>query len=300
MDAATGDLPEATEFIDIMAHLVIGRNILASSVGQQWLLEGMNLNIVQTTPVKCTHHCMVLKERGMSKQVASSKGCNWVHWDISPANIYLVKGVGKLGDLEFVQPFMDLKNDLGFDVGCGYTDTVQLLASEVQLNNYMYATLTPEQDGNPIPFTHNPLHDTESLWRMCIWHIDHWAGVQWNLDLFESVIVLSKGRTTLLPDFQELAVKMGNWHEFLCQLYHDAEVTLPNQLHVEKFKDVNSAFTKYLSSFNAVQMDNTSGEVHPSQLVMPWHGKHGQKHKFVGSEDSNDTYCRIMLPTEAK
>jgi len=81
----------------------------------------------------------------------------YVHRDISPGNIIIYGGRAKLNDLEFAKEY-----------GTGTsnyvrTGTYNFMAVEVQSSKYMFY---PKSD-----FSHNPLHDLESLWWVGGWFL---------------------------------------------------------------------------------------------------------------------------------
>ncbi|KAJ7201727.1 hypothetical protein C8J57DRAFT_1154475 [Mycena rebaudengoi] len=115
-----------------------------------------------------------------------------VHRDVTPANILLVDGTGKLSDLEYLKPFKHELQDTVSDLCVGPEDSVVVMAEaktgireflpvEVQLNRYMFTpAIHADRMGNvsdvePIttPFYTLPLHDLESIFWILVWIVVH-------------------------------------------------------------------------------------------------------------------------------
>ncbi|CUA75303.1 Nucleoporin NUP133 [Rhizoctonia solani] len=97
--------------------------------------------------------------------------CGYVHRDVSCGNILLVSGPsGKRGviiDLEYAKYIDDVSSP--HDVKTG---TAQFMATEVAFveHDRLYNVRPAESMLEPLPpFRHNPLHDVESIWWLCIW-----------------------------------------------------------------------------------------------------------------------------------
>ncbi|CUA74096.1 Lon protease [Rhizoctonia solani] len=97
--------------------------------------------------------------------------CGYVHRDVSGRNILLVSGPsGKRGvitDLEYAKHIDDVSSP--HDVKTG---TAQFMATEVAFVKHkrLYDVRAAESMLEPLPpFRHNPLHDVESIWWICIW-----------------------------------------------------------------------------------------------------------------------------------
>ncbi|CAE6357172.1 unnamed protein product [Rhizoctonia solani] len=97
--------------------------------------------------------------------------CGYVHRDVSCGNILLVSGPsGKRGviiDLEYAKHIDDVSSP--HDVKTG---TAQFMATEVAFVKHkrLYDVRAAESMLEPLPpFRHNPLHDVESIWWICIW-----------------------------------------------------------------------------------------------------------------------------------
>ncbi|KAF8813209.1 hypothetical protein BYT27DRAFT_7181632 [Phlegmacium glaucopus] len=126
------------------------------------------------------HYRIVFKERGMSlhslsrlrqiklpivmqamhdvlKALAFLTKRGYVHRDISPGNIIIYNGRAKLSDLEFAKEYgSGTSNNIR-------TGTYNFMAVEVETSAYMYH---PD-----CRFSHNPLHDIESLWWVGLWFL---------------------------------------------------------------------------------------------------------------------------------
>ncbi|OCB90616.1 hypothetical protein A7U60_g2134 [Sanghuangporus baumii] len=120
-----------------------------------------------------------------TKALSRIHGCGWVHRDISIGNLYMYRGRGLIGDLEYAK----CKNsDVAHELRTGTPDFV---AVEAAGRIYTYL---PEEDDDELeaelramvegrmadirlketterstPFFHNDLHDLESLWWIAVW-----------------------------------------------------------------------------------------------------------------------------------
>ncbi|KAF8811241.1 hypothetical protein BYT27DRAFT_7336283 [Phlegmacium glaucopus] len=81
----------------------------------------------------------------------------YVHRDVSPGNIIIYNGRAKLNDLEFAKEYGTVTSN---NVRTG---TYNFMAVEVETSAYMYH---PD-----CRFSHNPLHDIESLWWVGLWFL---------------------------------------------------------------------------------------------------------------------------------
>ncbi|KAJ6511310.1 hypothetical protein C8R47DRAFT_730019 [Mycena vitilis] len=95
------------------------------------------------------------------------------HRDVSPGNIIVLNGVGKLSDLEYMKPFggdevnqADLEG-IVVQPNEHKTGSQQFTAVEVQMSRYMYF-FDPT-----VVFSFNPLHDLESILWILLWTIMH-------------------------------------------------------------------------------------------------------------------------------
>ncbi|KAL5639039.1 hypothetical protein ACGC1H_003423 [Rhizoctonia solani] len=118
--------------------------------------------------------------------------CGYVHRDVSSGNILLVPASGSLGqrgvimDLEYAKEIDD--TSLPHDPKTG---TTAFMAGEVAFVKhyrlqdirlaypYQKPSLRPKPKPLP-PFRHNPLHDMESVWWLCMWMIAYLAPAEQN------------------------------------------------------------------------------------------------------------------------
>ncbi|KAK7433990.1 hypothetical protein VKT23_020454 [Stygiomarasmius scandens] len=93
----------------------------------------------------------------------------WVHRDISVNNLYWSQdGFGLLSDLEYAKRKSDaVAHD---DVRTG---TIQFIASEVARCTYLFYFEDPEPGEEELIFSHNDLHDLESLYWILVWILLH-------------------------------------------------------------------------------------------------------------------------------
>ncbi|KAJ7135387.1 hypothetical protein C8R43DRAFT_615718 [Mycena crocata] len=96
----------------------------------------------------------------------------FVHRDVSPGNILLVNGTGKLSDLESVQPFRG--PSVSPQLSESYIGTANFTAGEAAAATYSYVYETYKPIGGPRclnrpRFRFNPFHDIESTLWIGIW-----------------------------------------------------------------------------------------------------------------------------------
>ncbi|KAL5520237.1 hypothetical protein ACEPAG_9450 [Sanghuangporus baumii] len=114
-------------------------------------------------------------------------GAGWVHRDLSVGNLYLYGEHGLIGDLEYAK----LKNtDVEHELLIGTPDFIAVEAADRAYGLLprvdrvaLDAELTAMEEGRwedvallrnsrrPPPFSHNDLHDLESLWWIAIWEL---------------------------------------------------------------------------------------------------------------------------------
>ncbi|KAL5479068.1 hypothetical protein ACEPAI_2356 [Sanghuangporus weigelae] len=120
-----------------------------------------------------------------AKALSRIHGCGWVHRDISIGNLYMYRGRGLIGDLEYAKR---KNSDIAHELRTGTPD---FMAVEAAGRIYTYL---PEEDDDEFeaehramvegrvadirlkekterstPFFHNDLHDLESLWWIAVW-----------------------------------------------------------------------------------------------------------------------------------
>ncbi|KAF9513178.1 hypothetical protein BS47DRAFT_1393547 [Hydnum rufescens UP504] len=126
--------PQPSRCFKIAMNLAHSQNTPTTSFTLMPLLEDFMKNLTQAHYINHVHHRLVLSEvgvplhglallsdtwkaiQGASQALHVMASSGWVHRDISPTSIYLVKGVGKLGDLEFAEAFKNISDDLGSGV----------------------------------------------------------------------------------------------------------------------------------------------------------------------------------------
>ncbi|KAJ7135370.1 hypothetical protein C8R43DRAFT_615416 [Mycena crocata] len=96
----------------------------------------------------------------------------FVHRDVSPGNILVVNGIGKLSDLESVQPFRG--PSVSPQLSESYVGTANFTAGEAAAATYSYVYETYKPIGgsschNRPRFRFNPFHDIESTLWIGIW-----------------------------------------------------------------------------------------------------------------------------------
>ncbi|KDN33534.1 hypothetical protein RSAG8_13375, partial [Rhizoctonia solani AG-8 WAC10335] len=125
--------------------------------------------------------------------------CGYVHRDVSSGNILLVPASGSFGqrgvimDLEYAKKTDD--TSAPHDVKTG---TTAFMATEVAfMKHYRLrdvhkaSSRSKHKSGlTPPPFRHNPLHDMESIWWLCVWMMFH-----------------------LVPAGQKIAEQSDNYHK---------------------------------------------------------------------------------------
>ncbi|KAJ7625033.1 hypothetical protein DFH06DRAFT_746110 [Mycena polygramma] len=103
----------------------------------------------------------------------------FVHRDVSPGNILLIDGKGKLSDLEYVKFVGDGEATQDLE---GITDepaehktgNQKFTALEVQTSNYLFAHYSPITGERLAPsFSYNHLHDLESIMWIMLWILSH-------------------------------------------------------------------------------------------------------------------------------
>ncbi|KAJ7604110.1 hypothetical protein DFH06DRAFT_1310675 [Mycena polygramma] len=104
---------------------------------------------------------------------------NLVHRDVSPSNILVLNGTGKLSDLEYMKIVGDVEANQDLE---GITDepaehktgNQKFTAVEVQTKEYMFAGISPDGDSlAPSVLSFNRLHDLESIMWILLWVLTH-------------------------------------------------------------------------------------------------------------------------------
>ncbi|CUA75245.1 Putative chromatin-remodeling complex ATPase chain [Rhizoctonia solani] len=160
--------------------------------------------------------------------------CGYVHRDVSCGNILLVSGPsGKRGviiDLEYAKHIDDVRPP--HDVKTG---TAQFMATEVAFveHDRVYNVRPVESMLEPLPpFRHNPLHDVESIWWLCIWMMFY-----------------------LIPAGEETKIQAENYHKVFGspatkQMFFSAPEFHKRTMHLRGVASFVSTMANWLTALN--------------------------------------------------
>ncbi|EUC53493.1 kinase domain protein, partial [Rhizoctonia solani AG-3 Rhs1AP] len=219
--------------------------------------------------------------------------CGYVHRDVSSGNILLVPASGSLGqrgvimDLEYAKDIDD--TSLPHEVKTG---TAAFMATEVASNEhhrlldlrYWQAKLDAHQNQSSLrlkdkyqwklpPFRHNPLHDMESIWWLCVWmmfrlvpagqdadeHSDNYYEIFYNQRSqcrrkdFICKSLVFYNRTAHLQEFAPFVSIMETWstalNEHYCSSYEKHDTSNNHLKNIRVESDVIQASYKHGRAF---------------------------------------------------
>ncbi|KAJ7747919.1 hypothetical protein DFH07DRAFT_1062626 [Mycena maculata] len=153
-----------------------------------------------------------------------------VHRDITPANILVINGIGKLSDLEYSKsvdrdgPAVDIEISNAIPKDSEHkTGTKAYIAIEVERDKYLFTTRLYTPAGTdevvklepPPDFCFNPIHDLESIFWIVLWVLTH----------YRVEITRHDGQSKLAANFFDLTSPSCNLSRFEALSYDQFQPT---------------------------------------------------------------------------
>jgi len=166
---------------------------------------------------------------GANKGLAAMQDIGWVHRDVSAGNLFFTRDansdvVGKIGDLEFAQPFKIFEATTSHNHN--KTGTPPFMACEVQLGSYLFG------EGKQLSLSPSYLHDSESMWWTLFWLFLKTSQKDPIAPPLRFPVLSVPGQfltraTFLSSEHSRIQDELDGWRSDLVRRYVEAEATLP-------------------------------------------------------------------------